>query len=305
MKLERLISMIYKLLNNEVVSASMLAEEFQVSSRTIYRDIDVICAAGFPVVSYQGMNGGYGLMDGYKMDKSLLGSYDVQSLITVLRSLSTVFEDERAQGTIERLQTVGSEQQGPSLAVNLETHRTDHHALRELRSGITKHLVVQFDYINTRNERTTRELEPVMLYFKYRNWYVYGFCRARQDYREFRLSRMMNLSLTQDTFLPHNEVPKETVVRNEDWHNQISDVVFRVAPEALAEALDHFHQAEKQFNGDGSMTMRIPVYQPLQAKWLRSFLLSLGSGVEVIEPRELRGVLKEQLQQALLLYEEV
>ena len=97
MKLERLISIIYKLLNNEVLSASMLAEEYQVSQRTIYRDIDVICAAGFPVISYQGMNGGYGIMDGYKMDKSLLGSYDVDSLITVLSSLSSVFKDERAQ----------------------------------------------------------------------------------------------------------------------------------------------------------------------------------------------------------------
>ncbi|MFS0869102.1 helix-turn-helix transcriptional regulator [Paenibacillus xylanilyticus] len=305
MKLERLISMIYKLLNNEVVSASVLAEEFQVSQRTIYRDIDVICAAGFPVVSYQGMNGGFGMMDGYKMDKSLLGTYDVNSLITVLHSLSTVFEDERAQGTIERLKTVGTEHQTPSLAVNLETHRTDHDALRLLRKGITEHILVRFDYINTKNERTTRELEPVMLYYKYRNWYVYGFCRARQDYREFRLSRMMNLSLASETFQPHLEVPKETVLPTKEWQDQVSDVVFRVSPEALAEALDHFQQADKQFNDDGSMTMRIPVYQPLQARWLWSFLLGLGSGAEVLEPLELRGILKEQLQHALQMYEEV
>ncbi|MGF9696190.1 helix-turn-helix transcriptional regulator [Paenibacillus sp. MABNR03] len=305
MKLERLISMIYKLLNNEVVSASVLAEEFQVSQRTIYRDIDVICAAGFPIVSYQGMNGGYGMMDGYKLDKSLLGTYDVNSLITVLHSLSTVFEDERAQGTIERLKTVGTEHQTPSLAVNLETHRNDHDALRHLRKGITEHILVRFDYINTKNERTTRELEPVMLYYKYRNWYVYGFCRARQDYREFRLSRMMNLSLTPETFQRHLEVLKETVLPTKEWQDQVRDVVFRVSPEALAEALDHFQQADKQFNDDGSMTMRIPVYQPLQARWLRSFLLGLGSGVVVLEPLELREILKEQLQHALLQYEEV
>lgn len=130
MELERLISMIYKLLNNEVLSASMLAEEFQVSTRTIYRDIDVICAAGFPVISFQGNKGGFGMKDGYKMDKSLLGSYDVDSLITVLRSLSTVFEDERDQGTIERLQTVGTEHETPSLAMDFETLRTDSDALR-------------------------------------------------------------------------------------------------------------------------------------------------------------------------------
>ncbi|GGD62386.1 helix-turn-helix transcriptional regulator [Paenibacillus nasutitermitis] len=106
MKLERMISMIYMLLNNEVVSASALAEKYGVSQRTIYRDIDAICAAGIPVVSYQGMNGGYGIIDSYKMDKSLLGSYDVESLITILHGMSTVFDDERAMETVRKLQTI-------------------------------------------------------------------------------------------------------------------------------------------------------------------------------------------------------
>ncbi|MFE6075228.1 helix-turn-helix transcriptional regulator [Paenibacillus sp. NPDC057886] len=305
MKLERLISIIFKLLNHEVLSASRLAEEFQVSQRTIYRDIDAICAAGFPVISFQGHKGGYGMMDGYKMDKSLLGSYDVDSLITVISSLSTVFEDTRAQGTIERLKTVGTQQQTSSLEVNLETHRTNPDVLRDLRTGITERKVISFEYINTKNERTTRGLEPVRLHFKYRNWYVYGFCRTRQDYREFRLSRMMNVSLTEESFQPHLDVPKEVVLSNREWKNEVRDVVFRVSPEALAEAMDHFHEADKQFHDDGSMTMRISVYQPLEARWLCSFLLSLGSGVKVLEPLELRGIIKEQLQSALQLYEEV
>lgn len=305
MKLERLISIIYKLLNHEVLSASTLAEEFQVSQRTIYRDIDVICAAGFPVVSFQGMKGGYGMMDGYKMDKTLLGSYDVHSLITVLRSLATVFEDERAQGTIERLKTIEPEYQTQSLSVDLETHRTDPDALRHLRAAITGRIIVRFDYINAKNERTTRELEPVRLHYKYRNWYVYGFCRERQDYREFRLSRMLDLFLTQETFEPRHEAPKEANSASGAWQAQVEEVVIRVGPEALAEAMDQFHQADKQFHADGSMTMRIPVHQPLQARWLWSILLSLGSGAEVLEPPLLRGIIKEQLQNALKLYEEV
>lgn len=302
MKLERLISIIYKLLNNEVISASMLAEEFQVSQRTIYRDIDAICAAGFPVVSYQGTNGGYGMMDGYKMDKSLLGSYDVASLITVLSSLSSVFEDERVQGTIERLQTIGPEHQTPSLAVNFETRRSDLEALPLLRKAIMERNIVRFDYINGKNERTARDMEPMRLHFKYGNWYIYGYCLVRQDYREFRLSRMMNLFLTQDTFQPHDDVPKEA---DRVWQEQVEEVVIRVGPEALAEAMDQFHQVDKQFHADGSMTMRVPVYQPLEARWLRTILLGFGSGAEVLEPPLLRGILKEQLQNALKLYEEV
>lgn len=305
MKLERLVSIIYKLLNHEVVSAPVLAEQFQVSQRTIYRDIDVICAAGFPVVSYQGTKGGYGMMDGYKMDKSLLGSYDVNSLITVLHSLSTVFEDERAQGTIERLQTIETDYQTPSLSVDLETHRTAPEALRQLRASILERKIVRFDYINAKNERTIRDMEPLRLHFKYRNWYVYGFCRTRRDYREFRLSRMLNLFLTEETFGPHHELPEEAASSNKEWQGQLEDVVIRVGPEALAEVIDQFPQADKQFHADGSMTTRIPVYQPLQARWLWTILLGFGSGAEVLEPPALRGILKEQLQKTLKLYEEV
>ncbi|WP_178019525.1 YafY family protein [uncultured Paenibacillus sp.] len=305
MKLERLISIIYKLLNHDVLSAATLAEEFQVSPRTIYRDIDVLCAAGFPVVSYQGTNGGYGIMDGYKMDKSLLGSYDVASLITVLNSLSSVFEDERAQGTIERLQTIEPEYRTPSLAVDLETRRTDLGVLPLLRSAIMQRNLVCFDYINTQNERRARELEPLRLHFKFGNWYVYGYCRSRQDYREFRLSRMLNVWLTQDTFEPHPEALEPNNNDQKAWEGQMEDVVIRVHPEALADVMDQFHQAEKQFHDDGSMTVRIPVYQPLSARWLWSILLSFGGGAEVLEPPKLRGIIKEQLQNALKLYEEV
>lgn len=116
---------------------------------------------------------------------------------------------------------------------------------------------------------------------------------------------MMNVALTSEHFQPHLELPQAEVVSDPSWQDQVSDVVFRVNPEALAEAMDHFQQADKQFHEDGSMTMRISVHQPLQAKWLWSFLLSLGSGAEVLEPIELRGILKEQLRDALKLYEEV
>lgn len=292
-------------MNHEVLSASTLAEEFQVSPRTIYRDMDVIGAAGFPVVSYQGMNGGYGMIDGYKMDKTLLGSYDVASVVTVLRGLASVFEDERAQGTIERLQTLGAEQQTPSVAVDLDTRRSDPVALPLLRSAILHRQTVRFDYVNAKNERTSRDLEPAGLQFKFGNWYVTGFCRSRMEQREFRLSRMLNLYVTPETFERHREFPGKGEGGSKANEAQLEDVVLRVRPEALAEVLDQFHQSEKEFHEDGSMTVRLRVYRPLEARWLWSMLLGFGSGAEVLEPHALRGILKQQLQQALQFYEEV
>ncbi|MFP7478774.1 helix-turn-helix transcriptional regulator [Terribacillus saccharophilus] len=304
MKLERLISIIYKLLNHEVLSASVLAKEFQVSPRTIYRDIDVICAAGIPVISYQGHNGGYGIIDGYKMDRTLLGSYDVDYLITVLRSLASLFEDERAQSTIERLQSIGADHKNPDISIDFQSYRTEPETLRQLRSGITEQRVIRFSYINAENKRSTREVEPLQLHYKYGNWYLNGFCRKRHGYREFRLSRVLNLSLTLETFLPHDEI-KEKDSSDSVWRDKISDVVINVRQEALAEALDHFHQVDKQFHDDGSMTMRIPVHEPLKARWLWSILLSFSSGAEVLEPLDLRVILKEKLQNTIKLYEEV
>lgn len=196
MKLERLISMIYMLLNNEILSASALAEKYNVSQRTIYRDIDAICAAGIPVVSYQGVNGGYGIMEQYKMDKSLLGSYDVSALITILHSMSTVFEDERALDTIQRLQTIDRSANSASqgLSMDIGSWRSYNEILRLLRRAITDRHVISFQYISAKNERIYRKVEPLRLMYKFGSWYLYGFCRTRNDYREFRISRMSELS---------------------------------------------------------------------------------------------------------------
>lgn len=305
MKLERLIAMIYKLLNHEVLSAAALADEYGVSQRTIYRDIDVLCAAGFPIVSVLGQHGGYGIMDGYKMDKALLGSYDVETLLTVLRSLSSVFEDERAQSTIERLQTISSNTDSATgLAVNLETRRVDPEALPKLRTAVSERRVVCFDYVRADNQRTRRTLEPLRLHYKHSNWYVYGFCRTRRDYREFRLSRMLEVQLTEDTFAAHGEssLDRPPATYEEDEHTR--DVVFRIYPEALSSALDQFPQADKQFHADGSLTMGLRIHKPLEARWLWSILLGFGPGAEVLQPVELRFILREHLQKALLLYDE-
>ncbi len=314
MKLQRLISIIYKLLNHDVLSASMLAEEYGVSARTIYRDMDTIGAAGFPVVSHQGSQGGYGMIDGYKLDKSLLGSHDVASLITVLHSLSTMFEDTQVQETIERLQSIEHIHQLPRLDINFQSYHTDTHLLQLLRQAIAEQQVVQFDYINASNERTTRELEPSRIYFKYGAWYVAGYCRSRQSVREFRLSRMLSTVLRDQHFtIRQHEAPSHIAVHTEQPATLLqpeqpishtsTEVVIRISQNAIANALDQFQHAERQFHSDGSMTIRILLQQPKQTKWLYGTLLSFGENAEVLHPPEVRATMKQKLHQMLERYE--
>ncbi|MFP3919182.1 YafY family protein [Lysinibacillus telephonicus] len=304
MKLERLISIIFKLLNNEILSASSLAEEFQVSSRTIYRDIEAICAAGIPVVSYQGTNGGFGIIEGYKFDKSLMSSYDILNLITVLSSLSSIFEEKEFEYTIDRLKLLDTSNGDNTLLVDLESHRTEPNSLMGLRKAINEKRVIRFDYVNYKNEFTSRELEPIYLHYKFRNWYIYGYCRERQNYREFRVSRMMSITLTQEKFL-QKHVMKGDLSYSDCSLEGVEDVVIWVNHNSLAEALDQFQISSKVINSDGSMTITISVYQPLHAGWLKSILLSFGSRVKIIKPVELQSILIDEAKKLIKVYKDI
>ncbi|MDA1567923.1 YafY family protein [Bacillus cereus] len=304
MKLERLLSIIFKLLNNEIFSASSLADEFQVSPRTIYRDIEAICAAGIPVVSYQGTNGGFGIIKGYKFDKSLMGSYDILNLITVLSSLSNIFKDKEIEHTIDRLKLLDTNSNNKSLLVDLESHRTELNSLMNLRKAILEKKVTHFNYVSNKNEFTSREVEPIHLHYKFRNWYLYGYCRERQNYREFRLSRMMDVTLTQEKFLQNHEIKEEAFYSNRNLVG-FEDVVIWVSPNSLAEALDQFQKFSKTINDDGSMTITISVYQPLQAGWLKSILLSFGSGAKIVKPMELQSNLIDEAKKIIKVYEDI
>jgi len=307
MKLERIISMIYMLLNHEILSASALAEKYNVSQRTIYRDIETICAAGIPVVSYQGANGGYGIMEEYKMDKSLLGSYDVSSLVTLLRSMSTVFEDEKAEETIHKLQTVHQEARKPSMSLDIGSWRPYNETLRMIHDALRRQLVVKFEYVSTKGERMKRVVEPVNLLYKYDSWYLYGYCRLRNDYREFKLPRIVSLNVTGEHFQHHRHEPKIESGRRSSALpvEDVLDIVLRIAPSAMARALDFFVGAEKRFGEDGSLDIILTNQHRSSLRWLVPIVLSFGEDAEVIEPPEIRKAVKEQLKKMLEKYGEV
>lgn len=301
MKLERLISITYALLNNEVLSASELAYKYQVSQRTIYRDIEAICAAGIPVVSFQGVNGGYGIIKEYKMDKSLLHSNDIESLITLLQSTATVFKDDRATETIHRLQTIQSVKI-PSLTMDLGSWRANNATLHTLRTAITTRQVIRFEYMNAKNERASRIVEPVSLQFKYYAWYLHGYCRIRNDYRVFKLTRMLDLVTLPELYQSRNSTVLQDI--SLDYQKEeIMSAVLHFSGRSLAHALDCFYAEDKCFNEDGTLTVTIT--NPSEVDWLVETILSFGEDVEVLEPLTLRQLLKDKIEKMLNRYPQV
>ncbi len=304
MKLERLLSIIFKLPNHEIVSAYSLANEFQVSSRTIYRDIEAICAAGIPVVSFQGTNGGFGIIEGYKFDKSLMDPNDILNLISVLSSLSSIFEDKDVEHTLERLKMLDIGDKKSAFMIDLESYRTEPSSLMNLRQAIYERKVIYFNYVNNKNEFTSREVEPIHLHYKYCNWYLYGYCRGRKSHREFKVSRMMGITLTQEKYLQMHEYKSDSSY-SRGHQERVQEVVIWVSPYSLAEALDQFQNSSKVMNSDGSMTFTFSVYQPLHAGWLKSILLSFGSEAKIIKPVELQSILVEEAKKLINIYKDV
>lgn len=303
MKIERLISMIYMLLNHEVISASELAEKYEVSQRTIYRDIDAICAAGIPVVSYQGVNGGYGIMETYKLDKSLLSSFDIETILTMLNSLSKVFVDEQTLDTVRKLQTVRTEGAGAGMILEIESQGTPKESLRLLRSAIKSSKIIYMEYIDLKGERTYRTVEPVCLIFKNHTWYLYGYCRTRRDYREFRLSRMEQLQVLPETFHQQHAMPSQVreAYNRSDTPDPV-DVRIRFASRSLPRALDYFHGREKTYHTDGSLTVTFQLSTRDESKWLIPMIASFGEDAEIEEPDEWRDQMKHMLEGMLKKY---
>ncbi|MEK4649470.1 HTH domain-containing protein [Exiguobacterium sp. FSL W8-0210] len=163
MKLERLLTIIFKLLHRSTISASQLAEELNVSQRTIYRDIETISPAGIPITSYHGTNGGFGIIENYKWDKTFLDASSMLEVLSLVKNLSNQLNDHDLKKTVDRLSILTSEEQKNHLHIDLTHFSVDPSFLINLQKSIKELTRICFQYISSQNEQTTREVDPLSL----------------------------------------------------------------------------------------------------------------------------------------------
>lgn len=301
MKLERLLTIIFKLLHRSNISASQLAEELNVSQRTIYRDIETISAAGIPITSYHGTNGGFGIIENYKWDKTFLNATSMLEVLSLVKNLSNQLNDHDLKRTVDRLSILTSEEQKNHLHIDLTHFSIDPSLLIDLQKSIKESTRVCFQYISTQNEQTTREVDPLSLQYKFRTWYLYAYCHLRNDYREFKVSHILNLERLTTPIEDTHRLPKELpVVVSPKEH-----VILRVHPQSIHLVLNHFQHHSMTQEEDGSITVTLMLPTPLHAEWLINILLSFRSGVVVIQPLYLQDVLKNEAKKILNLYEDI
>lgn len=204
MKIDRLIGILSVLLQKDVVTAPYLAERFEVSRRTINRDIEDLCKAGIPIVTKQGMNGGISIMDDYKLDRTLLTNAEMQDILAGLRSLDSINGTNRYGQLMEKL-SVGSSDfmtGNQSVLIDLSSWYKDSLApkIALIRGAIETNRELEFRYYAPHGEGD-RCIQPYYLIFRWSSWYVWGWCRKREDLRLFKLNRMDDLRLSETVFV--------------------------------------------------------------------------------------------------------
>lgn len=286
MKIDRLIGILSILLQQEKVTAPQLAEKFEVSRRTINRDIEDLCKAGIPIDTAQGLNGGISIMEGYKIDRTLLTSSDLQAILAGLRSLDSVSGTNRYGQLMEKLSAgaSGTFAGDQSILIDLASWYKGSLAskIELIRAAIERCAAIRFLYYSPKGE-AMRCLEPYHIVFQWSNWYVWGWCREREDFRLFKLNRMAELSCTGEIFEKQQDVQPD--FSNERVFPENYRIKARFAPECKWRLVEEYGSGCYTEAADGTLLFSMGY---TNRENLLSWLLSFGDKAELLEPEELR-----------------
>ena len=294
----RLFEILYYLMENKQTTAKQLADKFEVSTRTIYRDLDKLLVAGIPIITKQGVDGGVSLDENFVFDKSLLDESQQEQILLALSSLSSLHVSEY-QELLKHMQTIFQKESEEWLDVDFSSWHQDqemNEKFSQLKDAILKHLRITFHYINAQGQKSHRDVFPIKLFYKNNAWYLYGYEVKKADYRTYKLTRIQQLVIKDEQF-DRSAFYKEPHLTYEENQTKI-DVVLKFQKYLGSFVYDQFSDQDIQEKEDGYWIHTSMPYHP----WFLSFLLSFGSGVEIIEPHSLREEMLHEIHTLLKIY---
>lgn len=302
MQVARLLEMIYLLLEKKKITAKELADYFEVSQRTIYRDMDVLSGSGIPIYATKGRNGGIQLMDSYVLNKSLLSETERVELLSSLKGFQAL-QVEEVEPVIRKLSALFANQEEDVLTnwidvdfSNWGSSQNEKERFYQIKGAILNKNLLMFQYFGAKGSSEMRKVEPYRLLFKGQSWYLKGFCLKRNDFRMFKLGRIQSLQVTEHSFarreepLEKREYDKMPVEMVELLLKIEKSLGFRVYDEFYNE---HIEETKEGFLVRGNFS---------KGSWLIGYLLSFGTAIEVLEPKEIREELKNLHEECLKKY---
>lgn len=294
MKIERLIGILSILLQKHTVTAPYLAEHFEVSRRTIHRDIEDLCKAGIPVYTRQGQGGGISIMEEYKIERTLLTGGEMQDILAGLRSLDSINGTKRYEQLMEKLSVGSSDimEGNQSILIDLSSWYKNSLApkIEIIRNAMDTSIELTFTYYSPKGE-SIRVIEPYFLIFRWSSWYVWGWCKKSGDYRLFKLNRMDQVRGNQICF-QKRKVPLPDLKNERIFPGGIV-VKALFDPECKWRLVEEFGIDSFEVREDGSLFFQADY---TDKENLLTWLLSFRDKVELIEPEEIRKELCDSIE---------
>lgn len=300
MKIDRQIGILSILLQKDVVTAPYLSEKFEVSRRTINRDIEDLCKAGIPIVTKQGVNGGISIMENYKMDRTLLTNTEMQDILAGLRSLDSVNGTNRYGKLMEKLAAGSSDLMvgNQSVLIDLSSWYKDSLSpkIELIRTAIDEGRELEFIYYSPKGEEK-RCIEPYYLIFKWSGWYVWGWCKKREDFRLFKLNRMDEVQVAERAFAKRQAPMPD--LSNEKIFPYGIRVKALFEPECKWRLIEDFGSGSFREQENGKLLFQADY---TDRENLITWLLTFGDKAVLLEPLEIREKIADIAEKIQRLY---
>jgi len=284
-KVERLISIIMILLKKDVVSAQTFARLFNVSKRTILRDMETLSMSNIPIYAINGVNGGYAIMDEYKVDKRLLSSTDLENILTALSGLEKIYLNEEIEMTIRKIEAMVNPHSSNKGSIHLSFYEWKGRAeisesLKMCQEAIAKRRLVSFHYIDKLGVATKRIVEPYQLHFSESSWYLKGYCTDRLDYRTFKLSRINDLTSSEQSFVARDDLLMEPEKKG-SYQPELVTVKAFVSPSISDQLIERYgRKSLEAYSAEHLLaTLTVP-----QNNIGFQFIAGLGTNIQLLEP---------------------
>ncbi|MBU5591199.1 YafY family transcriptional regulator [Clostridium sp. MSJ-4] len=298
MRSDRLLSILIIISQKGLVTGRELAEHFEVSLRTIYRDIEKISEAGVPIAATGGKGGGYYIMENYNLNNLFFNKKEIEPLIAVMDNLKFLFgSNPQFNDIVLKFETLrnSEKKEYDKLSIDM-SHFSMEQELREylflINKAIEDNKILEFEYINRKMECSERIVEPIQIEFAGGQWYIIAFCRIRKDYRRFKLVRVRNMRIG-ESFIK-SEISKEEIEKifSEGYEKNSILVTLKFSSKIGEQLSEYFSKDKIKLSEKG--TYIVEDFFP-RDEGLKKFILGFGNDCEVIAPEKLRNEMKKYI----------
>ena len=293
----RLFEIVYILLQKKKVTAKELADRFEVSTRTIYRDIETLSMANIPIYASKGKDGGIGILDEYVLNRTILSEEEQNQILFALQSIKKVVGQEE-EAVLSKLSTLFNKKVEDWIKIDFSNWDRDSEKedrFNKIKTAILNRKQIEFVYYNSNGEESKRIVEPLRIWFKDKSWYLVSYCTQKEDYRIFKISRMKEIRILDKTF--ERELPEEK--KEENYNLGSISLKLEISKEMAYIVYDEFESEEISKNKKGDFIIKV---EYPEGEWVYGFILSFGEYIKVLSPDKVKRIVKNKLEKTLKNY---